>query len=52
MEEAFGNLFQTMEQKTDDATGKVILYHKADGSVERINERETALRDALGGGAE
>ena len=47
MEEAFGALFSTMEQKTDENTGNVILYHKADGTTEVLSNEETALRDAL-----
>ena len=49
MEDAFGNLFQTMEQKTDDATGNVILYQKSDGTVEKLSTEEEALRDELVG---
>ena len=47
MEEAFGALFSVMEQKTDENTGNVILYHKADGTTEVLSNAETALRDAL-----
>ena len=49
MEDAFGNLFQTMEQKTDEATGNVMLYQKSDGTVEKLSTEEEALRDELVG---
>ena len=42
MEEAFGNLFSTMEQKTDSESGKVMLYHKADGTVSELTSEEVA----------
>lgn len=44
--EAFDNLFGTMQQRTDEATGNVILYHKADNSTPN-SEQDTMLRDAL-----
>lgn len=47
IEDAFGNLFQTMEQKTDEETGNVILYQKYDGTIEVLSTEEAALRDAL-----
>ena len=40
MEDAFGNLFQTMEQKTDEATGNVMLYQKSDGTVEVLIQKK------------
>lgn len=47
IEDAFGNLFQTMEQKTDEETGNVILYQKSDGTIGVLSTEEAALRDAL-----
>ena len=47
IEDAFGNLFQTMEQKTDEETGNVILYQKYNGTIEVLSREEAALRDAL-----
>lgn len=47
IEDAFGNLFQTMEQKTDEETGNVILYQKSDGTIDVLSTEEAALRDAL-----
>ena len=47
MEEAFGNLFSAMEQKTDSESGKVMLYHKADGTVSELTSEEVALRNSI-----
>ncbi len=38
-----------MEQKTDEATGNVMLYQKSDGTVEKLSTEEEALRDELVG---
>ena len=48
MEEAFGNLFEVMEEKTTD-DGKVVLYRIADegNTMEEINERFNAELEML-----
>ena len=48
MDEAFGGLFSTMQERVDESTGNHILYQKSDGTMEAgVSSREAALRDAL-----
>jgi hypothetical protein len=44
MDEAFGNLFSTMQEKVDAETGHHVLYHKSEG-VAPLSREERLLRD-------
>lgn len=48
MDEAFGNLFSTMQEKVDAETGNHVLYHRGE-VVEPTSKEERVLLDAVVG---
>ena len=46
MDEAFGNLFSTMQEKVDAETGNHVLYQKSEGA-KPVTKEEAVLRDAV-----
>ena len=49
--ERFGSslrhIFDTLQEKVDEKTGKIALFHKLDGNTKLLDKQEVALRDVL-----
>ena len=41
------NIFDTLQEKVDEKTGKIALFHKLDGNTKLLDKQEFALRDVL-----
>lgn len=41
------HIFDTLQEKIDEKTGKIALFHKLDGNTKPLDKQEAALRDAL-----
>lgn len=47
MGDAVRNIFETMQERIDEESGAVALFHKASEEASEVSEQEGALRDAL-----
>ncbi len=45
--DAVRNIFDTVQERIDEESGAVALYHKAEGTAEGVSERDAMLRDAV-----
>lgn len=41
------HIFDTLQEKVDEKTGKIALFHKLDGNTKLLDKQEVALRDVL-----
>ena len=41
------NIFDTLQEKVDEKTGKIALFHKLEGNTKPVTKQDAALRDAL-----
>lgn len=41
------NIFDTLQEKVDEETGKIALFHKLEGNTKPVTKQDAALRDAL-----
>lgn len=45
--DAVRNIFDTVQERIDEESGAVALFHKAEGTAEGVSERDAAVRDAI-----
>ena len=41
------HIFNTLQEKVDEKTGKIALFHRLDGNTKPLDKRDAALRDVL-----